>query len=596
MTMVITIEKVLIQRPRALRVATVVLGCLQAVTAAAGADDRREPPAEPAPAETAEPAGRYRGEIEVAAPAIAEGSRVTREGTVVTSVSARQITDLNALDFASALRRLPGVTISRYNPWGATAAATAAPSTCAARGSGRPGAEISTLFDGIPRFVGVWTHPLLDTLPVEAAERLDASTAAPSRCCWARWRSAPWTWCRSASSGGLGGRLDLAAGAATRSAVAEVGGRSGASTSTLSPRRRSDGHREGAGGRVDSVFANAGAELSEHWSLRVSGSRADSWADDPGALDRPQPGVRPRFAVVDTIAVATAANRYASSNGHVKLYLEDGAIDWLQWDGAALDAFTSLTDYRNRGARVRQAFVPWTGGELTVGFDYDRYGGSVSEVRPAGTRAVPRVTFENAAGYAMVSHRFGGSTEVIPSIGVRFNSSADFGGNWGGQAGLVVRRGATELHANLARAFNLPGVWVAVNYEMWGLGDSYRDLEAERLDRAEVGIGQQLGTGMRLELDIYRDRVRDALRFDAPPPPPPTFVNLGSYTVTGAEARLTAQPSDRLAVFVGGTFLTPTPTTSRNAPRWAWVGGANLVFGGPGWRASTRRGWTTRRC
>jgi iron complex outermembrane receptor protein len=550
--------------------------------------------AEPVPREEEAPAPtkRYQDAIEVAAPAIAEGSRVTREGTVVTSVSARQITDLNAMDFASALRRLPGVTISRYNPVGSYGGGDGGAVYLRGQGSGRPGAETSMLFDGIPRFVGVWTHPLLDTLPVEAAERLDVYRGAQPVLLGTMAFGAVDLVPKRFERPGIGGRLDLAAGSfATRSAVAEVGGRSGSlDFDVVASRRRSDGHREGAGGQVDSVFASAGAELSEHWSLRVLGSRADSWADDPGRADRPQPPTRPRFAVVDTFAVATAENRYGSSTGHVKLYLEDGAIDWLQWDGAAQHAFTTLTDYRNWGARVRQAFVPWTDGELTVGFDHDRYGGAVDEVRPTGARSVPRVTFENTAGYAMVSHRFSGTTEVIPSVGVRFNSSADFGGNWGGQAGLVVRRGATELHANVARAFNLPGVWVAVNYELWGLGDSYRDLVAERLERAEVGIGQQFGPALRLELDLYRDRVRDALRFDAPPPPPPTFVNLGSYTVTGAEARLTAQASDRFTVFVGGTFLDTDPDDVPNAPRWSWVGGANLVFAGS-WQASVDASW-----
>ena len=41
------------------------------------------------------------------------------------------------------------------------------------QGAGRPGAEIVTLVDGIPKFVGVWTHPLLDTLSVDLVERVD---------------------------------------------------------------------------------------------------------------------------------------------------------------------------------------------------------------------------------------------------------------------------------------------------------------------------------------------------------------------------------------------------------------------------------------
>jgi iron complex outermembrane receptor protein len=537
------------------------------------------------------PAERYQGSIEVAAPAIAEGSRVTREGSLVTSVSARQIADLGAVDIASALRRLPGVTISRYNPVGSYGGGDGGAVYLRGQGSGRPGAETSMLFDGIPRFVGVWTHPLLDTLPIEAAERLDVHRSAQPVLLGTMAFGAVDLVPRRFADQGFGGRVEVSAGSfATWGAVAEAGGRSGDfDYGVIASRRTSDGHREGAAGRVDSVFARTGARLSEHWTLRVVGSRADAWADDPGRDDQPQPGVRPRFGVVDMFAVATVENRYGGG-GHVKMYFEDGAIDWLQWDGATKSAFTTLTDYRNWGARARQSFAPWSAGELVVGLDHGRHGGELEEIRTAMTRSVPRITFENTAAYVLVSHRFGGAVEVIPSVGVRFNSSSEFGGDWGGQAGVVIRRGGTEAHANLASAYNLPGVWTAVNYALWSQGDAYRGLLPERIEHGEVGIAHDVSAAVRLELNAYRDRVRDALRFDPPPPPPPAFVNLGSYSVVGAEATATARPSDEAALFAGVTWLSTDPSDVPNAPRWALVAGANVVFG-RGWRASADASW-----
>lgn len=573
--------------PAALGLALIVAAPVQ--LAAAAADD---PPEPAATKEEVAPAERYEESIEVAAPAIAEGNRVTREGSLVTSVSAKQIADLGAIDIASALRRLPGVTISRYNPVGSYGGGDGGAVYLRGQGSGRPGAEISMLFDGIPRFVGVWTHPLLDTLPVEAAERLDVYRSAQPVLLGTMAFGAVDLVPRRFPHQGFGGRVEVTAGSfATRGAVAEVGGQSGKfDYGLIASLRRSDGHREGAAGEVGGVFVRVGARLSEHWSLRVVGSGADAWADDPGRIDAPQPGVRPRFDVVDTFAVATVENRYGSSNGHVKVYFEDGAIDWLQWDGATRSPFTTLTDYRNWGARVRQSFVPWSGGDLVVGFEHDRYGGEVEEIRTAMRRYVPRITFENTAGYALISQRFEGALEVIPSAGVRFNSSSEYGGDWGGQAGVVVRRGATEMHANFATAYNLPGVWTAVNYAMWGQGNTYRELLPERLEHAEIGVAHQVSAAVRIELDAYRDRVDDALRFDPPPPPPPAFVNLGSYSVVGAEATLTAQPSERVALFTGVTWLTTDPSDVPNAPRWALVGGANLVFG-RGWRLSADASW-----
>jgi iron complex outermembrane receptor protein len=566
--------------------------CTVVILAAAAMAQTPEEPAETKGQEEKAPAERYADTIEVVAPAIAAGTHVTREGTLVTSVSADQIRDLAASDLASALRWLPGVTISRYNPVGSYGGGDGGAVYLRGQGAGRPGAEVSMLFDGIPRFVGVWTHPLLDVFPVEAAGRLDVYRSAQPVLLGTMAFGAVDLVPRRLEPGTLGGHAAVAAGSfSTWSATVELGsGGDDVDFDVVASRRQSDGHREGAGGQVDSIFGRFGARLSEHWSLRVVGSRADSWAEDPGRTGEPQPPTRPRFGVVDTLVVATAENRYAGSSGHVKAYLEDGTIDWLQWDGATREAFTTLTDYHNAGLRARQTFVAWPGGEVVVGADHDRYGGAVDESRPSGHRVFPRRTFENTAGYAMVSHRFQTAIEVIPSVGVRYNSSADFGGDWGGQAGLVLRRGGTEVHANVARGFNLPGVWVAVSYEQWGLGDSYRTLGAERLDHAEIGLGQQLSPVLRLGLNVFRDKVRDALRFDPPPPPPPSFSNLGTYTVVGAEASLTASLSDRVAVFLGGTHLDTDPATVPNAPEWAWVGGVNLAPAA-GWKASVDAEW-----
>ncbi|HPS78378.1 MAG TPA: Plug domain-containing protein, partial [Thermoanaerobaculaceae bacterium] len=63
---------------------------------------------------TEAPAGRFTQEVKVVAPPIVEGDRVTPFATQVSSVSDRQVDDLNAGDLANALRRMPGVTISRY--------------------------------------------------------------------------------------------------------------------------------------------------------------------------------------------------------------------------------------------------------------------------------------------------------------------------------------------------------------------------------------------------------------------------------------------------------------------------------------------------
>ena len=81
-------------------------------------------------------------------------------------VTESQLRDQNAFDLATALRRTPGVQISRYNPVGAFGGDQGGAVFIRGMGVSRPGSEIKTYIDGIPFYMGVWNHPLLDLLPV----------------------------------------------------------------------------------------------------------------------------------------------------------------------------------------------------------------------------------------------------------------------------------------------------------------------------------------------------------------------------------------------------------------------------------------------
>jgi outer membrane cobalamin receptor len=166
-------------------------------------------------------------------------------------------------------------------------------------------------------------------------------------------------------------------------------------------------------------------------------------------------------------------------------------------------------------------------GELTVGLDVDAYGGESHEERPLGPTPLRDLRFRNTAGYAAYQHTFGNRVKVTPSAGLRYTDSRDFGGQWGGQAGIAVSGGFGQTHLRWAHAFNLPGVWVAALYQGYGRGDEWRSLEPEGVDHWELGYLRSLGSRARLDLLFFRDRVENALRFVAPPPPPPSFANTG---------------------------------------------------------------------
>ena len=103
---------------------------------------------------------------------IIEENAVDVFGSLSTVVTAEQISDLNAIDLSSALRRSPGVVVSRFNPVGSFGGDEGGAIYIRGFGASRPGSEIRTYIDGAPFYMGVWNHPLLDLLPVGGIDAL----------------------------------------------------------------------------------------------------------------------------------------------------------------------------------------------------------------------------------------------------------------------------------------------------------------------------------------------------------------------------------------------------------------------------------------
>ena len=93
-------------------------------------------------------------------------------------VGEEQVRHLNAQDLPSALRRTPGVTISRYNPVGSFGGAEGGAIFVRGLGSIRPGGEMKTYVGGVPLIMGVFKHPLMDILPVDVAGSIEVVKGA----------------------------------------------------------------------------------------------------------------------------------------------------------------------------------------------------------------------------------------------------------------------------------------------------------------------------------------------------------------------------------------------------------------------------------
>lgn len=489
----------------------------------------------------------------------------------VTSVSERQIEELNAQDLASALRRTPGVVISRHNPIGAFGGGDGGAVFIRGLGASRPGAEIQTSMDGIPRFVGVWTHPILDTLSIDNVQRIDVYKGAQPVLYGNMALGVVDLVTKRRTEPGSETEFNTAYGSYDSFMQSfEHGAKQGPlDFYFVQSYRESDGHRPFASGRLENYLFRVGYELSPHWSANLLYHHTDNTAADPGDI---RTGIREgRFDTRSDFGVLTFANQYENSEGYVKLYWDSGGIDWVDQFNpmTGRNENDTLTDWDNYGIRVRQTFHPVDGAELMVGHDLDYISGEVLFRSPGPDRVFPRETYRLSQPYFLYSHRFDLAEDVWikPSFGARGFFHSVFDDEIGPQAGVVLNIDRTQFHFGYARGLNYPGVFVDTLGNTFQPGNNRQDeLSAEIVEHFEYGISHDFNENLTVEVVGFVDQGRDRIAFTPPPPFPPVWENLGNFETRGVEATGTWRAGPGLTLYAGATWLTADPDTLPYTP------------------------------
>jgi iron complex outermembrane receptor protein len=523
-------------------------------------------------------------EIVVVGTPIIEANRLTPLAGQVTEVSEEQIKELNAQDLPSALRRTPGVVISRHNPVGSFGGGDGGSVFIRGMGASRPGAEIQMAMDGIPRFVSLWTHPLMDTLSVDNAMRLDVYKGAQPVLFGNMAFGVVDLVTKRQTEPGFHTALQLAGGSyGSFIESAEHGGKSGPLDYYLiQSYRTADGHRANASGELQDYLGRIGYDISANWNLSVLFNLTDNSAQDPGDI---RTGINQgRYDTTTDFGVITLSNHYESADGWVKLYWDHGAIDWFDQfnTGTARNDVDTLTRWDNYGVKARESFRPWHGGELLAGLDVDYISGKATFVTPPGTpRQFDRETFRIIQPYAMISQQFdlADGVWIKPSAGVRGFFHNNYDTEAGPQAGLVFNFHDTQLHFGYARGVNYPGIFVETLSEMFQPGDNLQDqLQAETLDHFELGIRQDFGKHLRVEVNGFVDNGNNRIVTVPPPPFPPIWQNVGAFDTHGIEASVTVTPCRDLSLFAGMTWLEAHPGDLPYTPQWTASAGVSWRF------------------
>ncbi|ROQ93197.1 TonB-dependent receptor [Desulfosoma caldarium] len=524
--------------------------------------------------------------VRVVGSPIIEGNAIDAFAAQKTVVTDQQMEDLNAQDLQTALRQTPGVTISRYNPIGSFGGATGGAVFIRGLGSSRPGAEIKTFVDGVPVYMSIWNHPLLDLLPIDPAQSVEVYKSPQPHVfgnAFAAVNLVP----KAALKEGYQTTLRGSYGSYDTAVVqGEHGGRPTDRWDyyLAGAYRRSDGHRDNANGELGNAYARLGGTINSHWGAYAFALWNDNYADDPGAKGAPRAQRLGRYETRLWLVTASLTNEYEKASGFFKVYRSSGEGDWLDQptsrEGVREDLFNDFLFY---GFKARESFRLWPGSELVAGLDWDRTEGDYVARFTDGKRDVwDGHDFTLLSPYAALSHTFGDPQgfRVIPSVGVRYYDHTDFDGQWSPHVGVIVGYGHTELHASYARGVLYPGLDVVVFSQkvIPALKDTWKDLDAEVLDHFELGIRHRWAEKLTVDVTAFYDEGSDRYVVVPPPPFPPIYDNVEDYTLKGAEATATFFATDRLAFFAGATYLVADPDDLPYTPKWTVTGGLNWRF------------------
>lgn len=517
--------------------------------------------------------------LQVVSP-IVDATVVDTFGSVSSAISATQIDALNATDLASALRRTPGVTISRFNPVGAFGGEAGGAVFVRGMGASRPGSEVKTYVDGVPFYMGIWNHPLLDLLPVSSLEQVRVHKG-PQPHLFGNTFSAIDLSTRRSRGAGVDGRLRVSGGAfATAIAQADVAGRFGRwEFAAAQGVARSGGHREAADGRLANVFGRLGHHWTR-WSVVGTALVADNDASDPGVANRPETRMG-RFGTSGALGTVTVTHQHVRTSGTLQVYANRGEGDWR---GQPAPTGDTRTRFGLAGLRWREQ-AAWLGAHVSGGLDVDRVDGAVQFDRIA---PAPRTTFE-ADAFTMISPHvavtrvvdLGAGWSLQPSAGVRGYSHSVFTSELAPHAGVVIRGVGTAMRAQYARGVNYPGQEVvALAALVPPLGDTWRSLRPEAAHHLEVGGSFTPAEATTVDVSLFRDAVSNRYVFGFPPiTAAPTFTNLGAYTIRGVEISLQQRLPANWQATIAATMLDASLATLPYRPDRSIVAGVTGAIG-----------------
>lgn len=404
---------------------------------------------------------------------------------------------------------------------------------------GSPTTGVLVLIDGAPQYMGLMGHPLADSYQSLFAERVEV-VSGPASLLY--------------GSNAMGGAINIVTRRQYEDGVKPAFRVMYGSCNTLSGEaalqfrkkrcrgsaaasyNRSDGHRPDMGFSQWNGGVNGGWEIGRGWRIAANANLSRSCSSNPGSLQSPL--IDNDADILRGNAVLSLENNGRVGSGALRLYYNWGRHrinDGYAPGDEPLDYRFRSTDAMY-GVSVHESFHPWPGGLLTVGADWQGFGGRAWQQYPARREELVDKQFQELAGYVDLNQQWG---IVTLSAGVRADAHSHTGLHWIPRLGVTLRAGeSTLLRALAARGFRNPTI-----REMYLFPPQNPDLKPESLWNYEISCQQEfLGKRASATFSLYRIHGKEMIQ-TVSVEGRPLNVNIGKVDNWGAECSVAGRLS-----------------------------------------------------
>ncbi len=535
--------------------------------------------------------------ITVTASPIIESNQVDNFSGFTTQVTDAQIKDLGALDLAAALRMTPGVQISRYNEVGSYSGGEGGNVYIRGLGASRPGSEIKTYLDGVPVYMGIWNHPMMDMLPLNGVGSVSVLKGPNNMSSGNNFASINLQ-TKRATQDGVQGEVDVSTGSFSTNALRGnlVGRKDDVDFMFAAGSIGSDGDRVNSDAKLNNAMGRIAKQIDRSWAVGASFLAVNNKVGDPGdnryapftSVPRPQGMNTNGIARNDSatnMLTAFLTHQHGDWRGEFKVYENHGYNDLTndpQWG-------TFKSGYKMTGFRWKEEFSPWKGGQVVAGVDQESISGDISGPHVGGMMVPGSAdiqAFKILSTYAGVNQKINLASGWVmqPSLGVRLYDSNRYASKAAPNAGLAFISDRATVYANYTEALLYPG---AETYSltrtlpfMFVANNGWDRLSPTENKHSEVGAKWQVTQDTQVDFSVFQDEITNRYTWSETFGSSVWTNNFPAYKVNGAELYVKHAINSQWLMFGGVTTLDSSLNNLPYAPSSAVSAGVSGRVGG----------------